>query len=52
MMTLFACFAAEAQRTALGKRPLDCWRDVAALLGLDVPAQQLFDQTEPLLEQR
>ncbi|WIA22630.1 hypothetical protein OEZ86_009609 [Tetradesmus obliquus] len=42
----------EAQRTALGKRPLDCWRDVAALLGLDVPAQQLFDQTEPLLEAR
>jgi hypothetical protein len=43
---------AEAQRAALGKRPLDCWRDVAALLGLAVPAQELFDQTEPLLQER
>ncbi|KAF8063703.1 hypothetical protein HT031_003558 [Scenedesmus sp. PABB004] len=42
----------EAQRAALGKRPLDCWRDVAAVLGLDVPAQQLFDETEPLLQAR
>jgi hypothetical protein len=43
---------AEAQRAALGKRPLDCWQDVAALLGLQVPAQELFDQTEPLLQER
>jgi hypothetical protein len=46
------CHPAEAQRAALGKRPLDCWRDVAALLGLQVPAQELFDQTEPLLQER
>jgi hypothetical protein len=25
---------------------------VAALLGLQVPAQELFDQTEPLLQER
>eukprot|EP00879_Flechtneria_rotunda_P032054 GHRR01035204.1.p1 GENE.GHRR01035204.1~~GHRR01035204.1.p1 ORF type:complete len:375 (+),score=85.29 GHRR01035204.1:585-1709(+) len=39
----------EAQRAALGKRPLDCWRDVAKILKLDVTAQQLFDESEPLL---
>lgn len=42
----------EAQRAALGKRPLDCWRDVARVLQLDVSAQTLFDETEPLLSQR
>ncbi len=41
----------EAQRAALGRRPLDCWCDVAKLLGLEgvVTGQQLFDQSEPLL---
>lgn len=38
-----------AHKAALGKRPLECWRDVAAILGLDVPAQKLFDDSEPLL---
>jgi beta-phosphoglucomutase-like phosphatase (HAD superfamily) len=43
----------DAQRAALGKRPLCAWRDVAAAVGLEgVPAQQLFDESEPLLEAR
>ena len=42
----------EAHAAALGKRPLDCWRDVAAILELAVPAEQLFNETEPLLQAR
>jgi hypothetical protein len=44
----------QAQRAALGKRPLDCWRDVAAILGLSdtVTAEQLVAETEPLLAAR
>lgn len=42
----------DAHRAALGKRPLDCWREVAAVLKLDVPAQELLDATEPLLRAR
>jgi hypothetical protein len=42
----------EAHAAALGKRPLDCWRDVAAILELNVPAEQLFNETEPLLQAR
>lgn len=43
-----------AQRAALGKRPLDCWRDVAAELGLSgtVSAEQLVAESEPLLAAR
>ena len=43
-----------AQRAALGKRPLDCWRDVAAELGLQgvVSAEQLVAESEPLLAAR
>lgn len=43
---------AEAHLAALGKRPLDCWRDVAAVLDLSLSAQELVDQTEPLLQER
>ncbi len=42
----------EAQRAALGKRPLCAWQGVAEAVGLDVPAQQLFDASEPLLSAR
>lgn len=44
----------QAQRAALGKRPLDCWRDVAAELGLSetVSAEQLVAESEPLLAAR
>jgi hypothetical protein len=42
----------EAQHAALGKRPLDCWRDAAAVLQLDVPAEQLVAESEPLLQER
>lgn len=44
----------QAQRAALGKRPLDCWRDVARLLGLEgrVSAEQLVAESEPLLSAR
>jgi hypothetical protein len=44
----------QAQRAALGKRPLDCWTDVAAELGLSetVSAEQLVAETEPLLAAR
>ncbi|GBF97446.1 bifunctional riboflavin kinase FMN phosphatase-like [Raphidocelis subcapitata] len=42
----------EAQRAALGKRPLCAWGDLAKEVGLEVPAQQLVDESEPLLEAR
>ncbi|KAL6760948.1 Flavokinase-domain-containing protein [Haematococcus lacustris] len=42
----------EAVKVALGKRPLECWTDVARVLQLDVPPQTLLDLTEPLLQQR
>ncbi|KAG2426248.1 hypothetical protein HXX76_013006 [Chlamydomonas incerta] len=42
----------EAQRAALGKRPLECWASVAEILGLPVPAEQLLAETEPLLAAR
>jgi hypothetical protein len=43
----------EAQRAALGKRPLDCWRDVVNILGIkDATAEELFEETEPLLQAR
>lgn len=43
-----------AHRAALGKRPLDCWRDVAAELGLQgqVTPEQLVAESEPLLAAR
>jgi hypothetical protein len=47
-----ATLTKEAAAVALGKRPLDCWADVASVLGLQVPAQQLLDETEPLLQAR
>ena len=50
-----ATLTPEAQRAALGKRPLDAWRDAAAAAGLDervVTAQQLYEQSEPLLAAR
>jgi hypothetical protein len=47
-----ATLTKEAAAVALGKRPLDCWSDVAQVLGLAVPAQQLLDETEPLLQTR
>ncbi len=43
----------EATRVALGKRPLECWEAVRAVLGLEtVTAQQLLDASEPLLAAR
>eukprot|EP00775_Hariotina_reticulata_P009054 gene9054-9224_t len=43
----------EAQRAALGKRPLDCWRDVIHILGIhNATAEELFEETEPLLQAR
>lgn len=35
-----------------GRRPLEAWQAVADLLGIDRSAQQLFDESEPLLEHR
>ena len=35
-----------------GRRPLEAWQAVADLLGIDRTAQQLFDESEPLLEHR
>lgn len=34
------------------RRPLCAWRDIAAAVGLEVPAQQLVDESEPLLATR
>ncbi|GLC66519.1 hypothetical protein PLESTF_000439300 [Pleodorina starrii] len=42
----------EAQRVALGKRPLECWADVAKVLGIEAPAEQLLAESEPLLAAR
>jgi beta-phosphoglucomutase-like phosphatase (HAD superfamily) len=47
-----ATLTKEAAAVALGKRPLDCWSDVAQVLGLQVPAQQLLDESELLLRAR
>lgn len=43
---------AEAHKVALGKRPLDCWRDVAKVLELDVDPQILVEESEVLLTTR
>ncbi|GLI60027.1 hypothetical protein VaNZ11_002092 [Volvox africanus] len=42
----------EAHRVALGKRPLECWSDVAKVLGIEAPAEQLLAESEPLLAAR
>ena len=32
-----------------GKRPLECWTDVASMLGIQEAPQVLLDKSEPLL---
>ena len=40
----------EAQRAAIGRKPLDAWQATMDALGMHgVTAQQLFDESEPLL---
>lgn len=47
-----AQLTAEAARASLGKRPLEAWATVAAMLGIQRSAQELFDESEPLLVER
>lgn len=47
-----ATLTPEAVKAGLGKRPLEAWQAVVDLLGLPVPAQQLYDESEPLLTER
>lgn len=47
-----AVLTAEAAELALGMRPLDAWAAVAEALGIERSAQELFDQSEPLLRDR
>uniref|UniRef100_A0A7S3VJV5 riboflavin kinase n=2 Tax=Dunaliella tertiolecta TaxID=3047 RepID=A0A7S3VJV5_DUNTE len=42
----------EAAQVALGKKPLDCWRDVARVLNLSTPPEELLERTEALLKER
>lgn len=42
----------EAIAASLGRRPLDAWQAVADLLGIEKTAQELFNQSEPLLTNR
>jgi riboflavin kinase / FMN hydrolase len=42
----------QAIAASLGRRPLDAWQAVVDLLDLKATAQQLFDQSEPLLQER
>lgn len=42
----------EIASAGIGKRPLECWQIIAEKLGLDVPAQELVDASEPELQQR
>ena len=47
-----ASLTPEAAKAGLGKRPLEAWQAVVDVLGLAVPAQQLYDESEPLLTER
>ena len=41
----------EAQRTAIGRKPLDAWQATIDAVGLiGVTAEQLFNESEPLLK--
>ena len=42
----------EAARVGVGKRPLECWAAIASELGIDAPAQELVDASEPELQER
>jgi riboflavin kinase len=43
---------AQAATQALGMRPIDAWSAVARTLNLKPSAQELFEQSEPLLQDR
>lgn len=47
-----ASLTPEAAKAGLGKRPIEAWQAVVDTLGLAVPAQQLYDESEPLLSDR
>lgn len=40
----------EALHAGTGKRPVEAWQAVVDVLGLDVPAEQLYKESEPLLQ--
>ena len=42
----------EALQASSGRRPLEAWQAVKDLLGIDCSAQQLFDESEPVLSER
>lgn len=47
-----ATLTPEAVKAGMGKRPLEAWQAVVDSLQLAVPAQQLYDESEPLLTER
>lgn len=43
----------DAEKAALGRRPLEAWQAVIDVLDVKgTTAQQLFDESEPLLQER
>lgn len=42
----------EALQASTGKRPLEAWQAVKDVLDIDCSAQQLFDESEPVLTDR
>ena len=39
----------EAIQASTGRRPIEAWQAVKDLLDIDATAQQLFDESEPIL---
>ena len=42
----------EAMHASSGRRPLEAWQAVKDILDIDATAQQLFDESEPILTDR
>ena len=42
----------EAVQASSGRRPLEAWQAVKDVLDIDCTAQQLFDESEPVLTER
>lgn len=42
----------EALQASSGRRPLEAWQTVKEMLGIECSAQQLFDESEPVLAER
>ena len=43
---------AEAVQASTGRRPLEAWQSVKEVLDIDCTAQELFEESEPILTER